>query len=251
MKMSRFFSALLALIILACSFGVQGQYTTTQSQTTSSITSSGTSSSTSSQYSQYYGTYGAPTGSASSTGVHIGASMPIDITAKAPSTVYLGSQNQAVPYGQYTSSTGAGENTLWIQNGTSWTQYLTVPQGTTVTLIANSPGGKGYLNEIANGLMHNFDQVFYPPSSQLTFYADTVGQHTLYFMLNGQPSNKVVVSVTGNINYYEPPWYYMYPDYYSGYYPYYYYPGYYSGYYPRYYSGYSSGVSYNVQYSGY
>ena len=245
--MSRFFTALLALIILACSLGVQGQYTTTQSQTTSSITSSGiTSSSTNSQYSQYYTT---PTGYSS--GVHIGTSVPFDINAKAPSNVYLGTQNQAVPYAQYMSSSNAGANTLWIQGATNWTQYTTVPQGTTVTLIAITPaGGKGYLDEIANGLMYNFDQNFYP-SSQLTFYADTVGQHTLYFMINGQPSNKVIIDVTGTINNYEPPWYYTYPGYYSGYYPDYY-PGYYySGYYPRYYRDYSSGVMYSFDYSSY
>lgn len=246
MKMSSFFTALLALIILACSFGVQGQYATAQGQSTSSITSSGiTSSSTNSQYSAYYTT---PTGYGS--GVHIGASVPYDINAKAPSNVYSGTQNQAVPYAQYMASSNAGANTLWIQGAANWTQYTTVPQGTTVTLIATSPvGGKGYLNEIANGLMYNFDQNFYP-SSQLTFYADTVGQHTLYFMINGQPSNKVIIDVTGTISNYEKPWYYMYPGYYSGYYPDYY-SGYYSGYYPRYYRDYSSGVSYSYQSSSY
>ena len=246
MKLSRFFTAfLLALIILACSFGVQGQYTTAQSQTTSSITSSGiTTSGTNSQYTQYYST---PTGSAS--GVHIGASVPFDITAKTPSNVYLGSQNQAVPYAQYMSSSNAGANTLWIQGATNWTQYVTVPQGTTVTLIAITPaGGKGYLDEIANGLMYNFDQTFYP-SSQLTFYADTVGQHTLYFMLNGQPSNKVIIGVTGTTSY--EPWSYPYLYYYPGYYQDYYPAYYYSGYYPRYYRDYSQGVMYNFEYSSY
>jgi hypothetical protein len=166
--------------------------------------------------------------------------VPFDIKAKAPSNVYLGSQNQAVPYAQYMSSSNAGANILWIQGATNWTQYVTVPQGTTVTLIAISPaGGRGYLDEIANGLMYNFDQTFYP-SSQLTFYADKPGQHTIYFMINGQPSNKVIIDVTGTSNY-EQPLYYTYPDYYPGYYP---------GYYPRNYRGYSREVSYNYQYSG-
>jgi hypothetical protein len=200
----------------------------------SSITTSGmTTSGTNSQYTQYYNM---PTGSAS--GVHIGASVPFDIKAKTPSNVYFGSQNQAVPYTQYMSSPNAGANTLWIEGKTDWTQYVTVPQGATVTLIAISPaGGRGYLNEIANGLMYNFDQNFYS-SSQLTFYADTVGQHTLYFMINGQPSNKVIIAVTGTINYE------------LSYYPYpYYYPGYYSGYYPRYTRDYSRGFSYSFEYS--
>ena len=243
MKLSRFFTALLALIILACSFGVQGQYTTTQSQTTSSITTSGMNS----QYPQYYSM---PTGSASR--VHIGASVPFDIKAKTPSNVYVGSQNQAVPYAQYMSNPNAGANSLWLQGATNWTQYVSVPLGATVTLIAISPaGGKGYLDEIADGLMYNFDQEFYP-SSQITFYADTVGLHTLYFMVNGQPSNKVTIYVTGTTNF-EPlyyPYQYHYPGYYSGYYPDYY-PGYYSGYYPRYNRDYSQGVMYSFEYSSY
>jgi hypothetical protein len=244
MKLSRFFTALLALIVLACSFGVQGQYTTTQSQIMSSVTSSNaTSSSVNSQYTQYYGM---PTGSAPM--VHIGASVPFDISAKTPSNVYLGSQNQAMPYAQYVSSPSTGANSLWIQGATNWTQYVTAPQGATVTLIAISPaGGKGYLNEIANGLMYNFDQNFFP-SSQITFYADTVGQHTLYFMINGQPSNKVTIEVTGTSNYGSG--YYPYQYYYPGYYRDYY-PGYYSGYYPRYYRDYGQSVSYNYGYSGY
>jgi hypothetical protein len=250
MKISRFFTALLALIILACSFGVQGQYTTTQSQTTSIVASSnGTSSSVNSQYtqssSQYTQYYNMPSGSAPR--MHISASVPFDITAKTPSNVNLGSQNQAMPYAQYISSTNAGAYSLWIQGATNWTQYVSVPQGATVTLIAISPaGGKGYLNELTNGLMYNFDQTFYT-SSQITFFADTVGLHTLYFMLNGQPSNKVTIYVTGTSNY-VPYNYYGY-DYYPGYYQDYY-PGYYSGY-PRYYRDYGQTVSYNFGYSGY
>jgi hypothetical protein len=236
MKMSRFFPALLALFILACLFGVQGQYTTTQNQTTSSVSSSGVSSvSVNSQYSQYYGVPTEPAPSA-----HISAPVPFDVNAKTPSNLYFTSQSQAVPYAQYMSSPNAGANSLWIQDATNWTQYVTVPQGATLALIAISPaGGRGYLNEILNGLMYNFDKTFYP-SSQLTFYADKTGQHTLYFMINGQPSNKVIIDVTGTSNY-EQPLYYTYPNYYPGYDP---------GYYPRYYRGYSQEVSYNYQYSG-
>jgi hypothetical protein len=197
-----------------------------------------------SQYTQYYTM---PTGSAPT--VHISASVPFDIKAKTPSNVFFSSQNQAVPYAQYMSSPNAGANSLWIQGATNWTQYVTVPQGATVTLIAISPaGGRGYLNEIIDGLMYNFDQIFYP-SSQITFYANSIGLHTLYFMLNGQPSNKVTIYVTGTSNY-ETPWYYAYQNYYPGYYPYYY-PGYYYGYYPGYYRDYGSGVSYSFEYSGY
>ncbi|MGD0953900.1 MAG: hypothetical protein ABR985_16175 [Methanotrichaceae archaeon] len=113
-------------------------------------------------------------------------------------------------YSQYqANANNAVAPSLWIQGATNWTQYAVVPQGSTVTLIAISPAsGSGYLNEIYDGLISNFDQYFYP-NSQLTFYADKTGQHTLYFMLNGQPSNQVTIDVTGTSNYVYPQNYLM------------------------------------------
>ena len=35
------------------------------------------------------------------------------------------------------------------------------------------------------------------PASKLTFYADTAGRYTLSFVWAGQPSNQVVIDVTG------------------------------------------------------
>lgn len=212
MKASRFFSALMALVVLTCLFGVQGQYSTTQTA------SSAASASTNPQY------YTMPSGSAPS--VHISAPTQFNITGKTPSTLYFSTQNQSVLYSQYVSNpTNTGLNSLWIQSATSWAQYAAVPQGATISLLAVSPtGGSGYLNEIRpDGTTYNSNFYFYP-YSLMTLYADTIGRHVLSFGINGQMSNTVVIDVTGT--YTPPPAYYLSPTYY---------PGYYNGYYPGFY----------------
>jgi hypothetical protein len=68
-----------------------------------------------------------------------------------------------------------------------------------VPLIAVSPtGGSGYLGEIINGITYNSNFYFYP-NSILTFYADTIGQHTLSISINGQPSNQVTINVVAYV----------------------------------------------------
>ncbi|MGD0954605.1 MAG: hypothetical protein ABR985_19840, partial [Methanotrichaceae archaeon] len=113
-----------------------------------------------------------------------------------PSTLYLGEQMQPVPYSQYQSSSAyTGANSLWIKGATTWTQYTVVPQGATVSLFAISPtGGSGSL--ISDGQIYSNNYVFYP-NSLLTFYAGTIGRHTLSFAINGQSSNQVVLDVVG------------------------------------------------------
>jgi hypothetical protein len=126
-------------------------------------------------------------------------------------------------------------NSLWIQGETNLTHNIVVPVGSTANLIVISPtGGSGYLNEIYNSNMQNNAAQFYP-NSQITFYADAIGEHVLYVMINGKPSNSVTIDVTGK---YTQPWYYMSP-YYTGYYPMYSYGHYwdYGDYGPLYYYG--------------
>jgi len=244
MKKESIIAALLTLMLFACLIGVDGQYstpqpgvigqTTTQYQTTPmgqpmqyTTTASGyqttapitmaTSTSTS-QYAQYY-----TMGPASNT--HIIAPQPFNIESNIPSTVYLGSQMQAVLYPQY-YATYTGGNSLWIRGSASWTQYANVPQGSTLSLLALSPtGGQGSLYETyPDGKVIRNDYYFYP-TSLIGFYADTPGRHMLSFVLAGQPSNQVVIDVVGT---YKPPVYYTQPTYYADYYPSYwdYYPYY-------------------------
>ncbi len=120
---------------------------------------------------------------------------------------------------QYQSSPAyTGANALWIKGATAWTQYAVVPQGATVSLFAISPtGGSGSLT--SDGQTYSNNYVFYP-NSLLTFYAGTIGRHTLSFAINGLSSNQVVIDVVGG-TYTQPnnnPVYTQ-PTNYPGYYP--------------------------------
>ncbi len=227
--------ALLAIIVIVCLFGVQGQFQeqyVTSSSGYSTIAPSTTQNPL--QYSQFYTmTETAPSNP-------IGAPQQFEIAGNMPSTVYLGEQMQPVPYSQYQSSPAyTGANFLWIKGATAWTQYAAVPQGATVSLFAISPtGGSGSLTFVdSDGQTYSHNYIFYP-NSLLTFYASTIGRHTLSFAINGLSSNQVVIDVVGG-TYTQPsnnPWYYpgYYPSNYytSGYYPSNHYPwDYYPGYY--------------------
>ncbi|MGA9099447.1 MAG: hypothetical protein WB392_11015 [Methanotrichaceae archaeon] len=150
-------------------------------------------------YSQFYRM---PIGAAPIT--HITAPQRYAISGNVPVSLYFTGQTQAVPYSQYqTYATYTGSNSLWIEGTTSWTQYATVPQGSSLTLLVITPtGGSGYLYEIRpdGQLMKNY-YYFYPGSSQISFYADTIGQHILLFSIGSQLSNAVDIDVTG----YSPP----------------------------------------------
>lgn len=156
-------------------------------------------------YSQYYSI-----DKGSSTKKHIEPPKKHEISDKIPTTVYFSYQMQAVPYTQYkTYAAYTGGNSLWIQGATSWTQYAQVPQGSSLSLLAtSSSGGNGYLYEInPSGMLSKNNFYFFPGSSQIGFWADTIGQHILLFIINGQVSNSVVIDVVA----YTPP--YQYPTY--------------------------------------
>lgn len=130
---------------------------------------------------------------------HIEAPKKHEIKNEIPKTVYFSYQMQAVPYTQYkTYSAYTGGNSLWIQGATSWTQYAQVPQGSSLSLLATSTaGGNGYLYEIdPSGILSKNNFYFFPGSNQIGFYADTIGQHILLFIINGQISNSIVIDVT-------------------------------------------------------
>ena len=154
-------------------------------------------------YSQYYSI-----NKGSSSKKHIEAPKKHDLRDDTPATVYFNYQMQAVPYTQYkTYSAYTGGNSLWVQGATSWTQYVQVPQGSSLSLLAtSSAGGNGYLYEInPNGILSKNGFYFFPGNSQISFYADIIGQHILLFIINGQVSNSVVIDVVP----YTPP--YQYP----------------------------------------
>jgi hypothetical protein len=141
---------------------------------------------------------------------HIEAPKKHEIRNEIPKTVYFGNQMQAIPYTQYKSyPTYTGGNSLWIQGVTSWTQYAQVPQGSSLSLLATSAiGGNGYLSETdPSGITSTNGYYFFPGNSQISFYADTVGQHILLFIINGQVSNSVVINVVPYTPPYAPPTY--------------------------------------------
>lgn len=207
MKMYRLIPALLTLGLLACFSGAQGQYQD-QYPMTSTPAVSNASAVTFPQYAEYYTM---PQGSAPSN--VIGAPQTVANLGSNPSTVYVGSQQQAVPYTQYQSTTNyAGGNDLWIQGATNWTQYAVIPLGSTVTLLAMSAsGGSGYITDIEpDGLKYSRNFYFYP-NSQIPFYAAEIGRHVLTFTIGNKVSNPIVIEVTG----------YYYPGYRERYYNYY------------------------------
>lgn len=156
-------------------------------------------SATDSMYTQYYSIY-----KGSAPKKHIEAPKKSDIKGKTPSTVYFSYQMQAMPYTQYqTYATYTGGNSLWVQGSSSWTQYARVPQGSSLSLMAtSSAGGNGNLYEInPDGKLYKNAFYFYPGYNQIDFYADSVGQHILLFVIGGQVSNSIVIDVT---SYYPP-----------------------------------------------
>ncbi len=146
------------------------------------------------RYSEYYTMLRGP-----APAYHISVPVQFDITGTRPLDVYFSNQQQPVSFPQYQSGpTYNTSNSLWIQGTTNWTQYAEAPQGSTVSLIAVSPtGGSGNLVFVdADGRMYNYNYYFYP-YSQMTFYADKPGRHTLSFTIGGMTSNAVVIDVTG------------------------------------------------------
>ena len=191
MRRSNLISVLLTLILLTCISGVQAQGQNQMVSATSKVDVS--------QYSEYFSM---PQGSAPKN--HIVAPEKFDINGKEPLSISFGYQQHAVSYSQYqTYATYTGGNSLWIQGATSWTQYVAVPQGSSLSLLAiSSMGGNGYLYEIyPYGRLAKNYYYFNPGYNQINFYADAVGQHILLFAIDNEISNAVVMNV---VAYYPP-----------------------------------------------
>ncbi len=155
------------------------------------------------KFSQYYSI-----GKRSALKKHIEAPKKHEVRDGTPTTLYFSYQMKAVPYSQYKAYSAYTEgNSLWILGATSWTQYAQVPQGSSLSLLATSPtGGNGYLYEIGpEGVLAKNGFYFFPGSSQIDFYPDTVGEHILLFIIDGQVSNSVVIDVAHYIQPYQYP----------------------------------------------
>ena len=146
-----------------------------------------------SPFREYYTPSGTPV-----VGGIISTPVKFDIAQRTPSRIYYGN-GQALPYAQYVSTVPSKTNDLWIQGATNWTQYVVSPVGTWLQLVANAPiGGSAGFYEMTqtNTTSPKYSTYqFNPGYNTMNFYADQVGRHTLYFVVNNQPSNVVVVDV--------------------------------------------------------
>jgi len=146
-----------------------------------------------SPFREYYTTSGTPV-----VGGIISNPVRFDIAQKTPSTIYYGT-GQALPYSQYVSTVPSKTNDLWIQGATSWSQYVVSPVGTWLQLVANTPvaGTAGFYEVVQTDTTtqkystYQFNQGY----NTMNFNADQVGRHMLYFVVNNQPSNVVIVDV--------------------------------------------------------
>jgi hypothetical protein len=145
-----------------------------------------------SPFTEYYTTTGTPV-----VGI-VSNPTKFDITQKTPSNVYYGA-GVGLPYSQYASTVPSKTNDLWIQGATNWTQYVVSPVGTWLQFIAYAPieGPAGFYEMIQTDSTsskyktYQFNQGY----NTMNFNADQVGRHMLYFVVNNQPSNVVIVDV--------------------------------------------------------
>lgn len=144
-------------------------------------------------YKEYYATAG-PT----IIGGIISDPSKFDITNKVPSSVYYGT-GQGLAYTQYVSLLPSKTNDLWIRGARNWTQYLVCPVGSILDLVANVPmGGPGGFYEMiqTDTITSKYKTYqFYQGYNAMSFKADQIGRHMLYFVIDSQPSNVVIVDV--------------------------------------------------------
>jgi len=193
--------------LMGCAAAVDGQMGKQPSGAIDNSFGSGTnqpfgghdsSNATTAKYAQYFTMpQGNQGGQNKATSKHIEAPTRRDIKGTFPTTLYFGIGMQSVPYSQYkTYAPITGSNSLWIQGTTSWSQYAQVPQGSSLSLLASSSGGNGYLYEIdPNGILTKNAFAFFAGYNQIPLYVDTVGEYILLFVINGQASNSVVIDV--------------------------------------------------------
>jgi len=196
-----FVISVILLIGFASSADLSGSWSDqayNESPATGSTASQPVSSSDQQSYSQYAQYFHMDSGAPSS-GDQVTGAVSYDIKGQEPSTLYMGGQLQkAVPYSQIQPyATFTGGNTLWIQGIGSWTQYVQVPEGASLSLIASTPlGGNAYFYEIyPNGLRLDKKSYYFSTYNRIGFYADDPGQHVLLFVINNQVSNSVIIDV--------------------------------------------------------
>jgi len=146
-----------------------------------------------SPYKEYYTT----TGTSVAGGI-VSTPAKFNIAEETPTSVYYGT-GQGLPYPQYASIVPSKANDLWIQGAANWTQYAISPLGATLQLVANVPvaGVGGFYEAIQNDTasMKFKTYQFYQGYNNMSFSAERIGRYMLYFVVNNQPSNVVIIDV--------------------------------------------------------
>ncbi|MCU0637772.1 MAG: hypothetical protein MUE87_04050 [Methanothrix sp.] len=123
----------------------------------------------------------------------------IDVSQRLPAKIYFGS-GQEILYTQYQTAMSASRgNELWIVKYQDWSQYAIVPLGIGLQFIAFAPaGGQADYYEILQTDNQNLTSRkvnLYAGYTSLSFPADSVGRHIIFYVLNNQPSNAIIIDV--------------------------------------------------------
>ena len=133
-----------------------------------------------------------------------------NVTQSPPSYLYYGN-GQGLAYAQYLSITAPQANDLWIRGRQNWTQYLVSPVGTTLDLVGRVPlgGTGGFFESITNGTNAQRSRIyqFHQGYNSMKYRADEMGRHMLYFVVDNQPSNVIIIDVFAQAPSAQPPIY--------------------------------------------
>jgi hypothetical protein len=131
-------------------------------------------------------------------GQRVSTPVKYNMSQRTPTNVYYAS-GQGLPYSQYASIAPSRANDLWIQGTGNWSQYVVVPVGTWLQLVATAPvsgpGGFYEITQMENATLEYNRLQFYQGYNNISFNADRAGRHMLYFVVNNEPSNVVIMDV--------------------------------------------------------
>ncbi len=98
----------------------------------------------------------------------------------------------------------AGGNYLWIESSEGLIQYASIPQGSSISLIAySSIADRGIVYDmyqpsgILQGSYTEYPYNFYAGYNRLTFGGERIGRHVLSFVVDGQTSSSITIDVIG------------------------------------------------------
>lgn len=112
--------------------------------------------------------------------------------------LYYSDRGSSFPFSQDSkySNYARETNSLWIDGGSEKMQYVAVPRGAQLMLIATtSEEGDGYLYESKPDGRTAREDYYFLPYNQIAFLAEDAGRHTLVFSANGQMSDSVTIDV--------------------------------------------------------